>query len=166
MLPSHGVQVVLAGRRRSTSSRAYRAGWPRMTARDRRKHAGRVRSVGIVSDGCLASLYHHSLAVLAPSRYEGFGLVPLEALEAGAWVVASRIPAHTEVLAESADYFSPGSAREAIDGLLRAIGASPEARLARQRKGRSRAAAFSVSAGADAFEASLRRAGIEMTCWP
>ena len=54
----------------------------------------------------LPAFYRQSACVLAPAREEGFGMVPLEALACGAPVVASRIPAHAEVLGRAARYAS------------------------------------------------------------
>ncbi|MFW1401537.1 glycosyltransferase, partial [Vibrio parahaemolyticus] len=52
---------------------------------------------GYVSDGELAWLYGNCRAFLFFSRGEGFGLPPLEALLAGAEVVASDIPVMREI---------------------------------------------------------------------
>ncbi|HEV7679788.1 MAG TPA: glycosyltransferase family 4 protein [Candidatus Dormibacteraeota bacterium] len=49
---------------------------------------GRVEVRGAVSDEELRSLYAAAAVVLMPSRYEGLGLVALEAMAAGAAVVA------------------------------------------------------------------------------
>lgn len=53
------------------------------------------------------------------SRFEGFGMVLLEAMAANLPIVCSRIPAALEVLGEegAATYFSPGNARELADTL-------------------------------------------------
>jgi glycosyltransferase involved in cell wall biosynthesis len=98
--------------------------------------------------------------VLAPSRLEGFGLVPLEALAHGAWVVASAIPAHVEVLGDAADFFEPGDRDAAVAAIVAASKATPEERAARSARARARAATWSPARAADAFEASLRAAGI------
>ena len=46
----------------------------------------------------LREVFEKSSLVVVPSRYEGFGLVPLEAFEAGKPVVASCVEALTEYL--------------------------------------------------------------------
>jgi glycosyltransferase involved in cell wall biosynthesis len=55
-----------------------------------------IRQLGEVSDGDLVGLVSGADVLLYPSRYEGFGLPPLEALACGTPAVASDIPALRE----------------------------------------------------------------------
>ena len=157
-LRSLGVDVVAVGRSAAEgASQGYRAGGAGPAGSRRRRDASPdVESLGIVGDEELEQLYAHARAVLAPSRYEGFGLVPLEALAAGAWVVASGIPVHREVLGDAATYFGPGNAGEALDRLRTALAASDGARRARADAGRERAGRFSAEHAASCFERSLQ----------
>lgn len=101
-----------------------------------------VRHVGEVDDETLAALYAGAEALLFPSRYEGFGLPVLEAMAMGTPVIASAIPAVTEVAGDAAVLVPPHDAAQmagALDTLLRA----PEARRAIVVRGERRAAAFS-----------------------
>jgi len=50
----------------------------------------------------LEALYNRALALLFPSRYEGFGWPPIEAQACGCPVVGSNIAPHVEVLGQSA----------------------------------------------------------------
>jgi glycosyltransferase involved in cell wall biosynthesis len=59
---------------------------------------------GFVSLAELATLYAGAAIVALPSLYEGYGLPMLEAMRAGAPVVASSIPAHHEVGGDVALY--------------------------------------------------------------
>lgn len=68
----------------------------------RREGPAGVRFVGFVPDAELAAFYQESVAYVCPSRYEGFGLPPLEALACGARVVAHRATALPEVLGDAA----------------------------------------------------------------
>lgn len=81
--------------------------------------AGRawVRVVGNVSDSELARLYASALAVLVPSRHEGYGLPVIEALAFGTPVVASDIPALREVGGAAARYAATGD----VDGFAREL---------------------------------------------
>ena len=58
----------------------------------------RVRFIDYVSPGELVELYQTCAAYVTASRWEGFGIPPIEALSCGARVLASDIPAHREVI--------------------------------------------------------------------
>ena len=60
---------------------------------------GAVRTAGYLGIADLRTAVAGAVALCFPSRYEGFGLPPLEALAAGTPVVASDIPAVREVTA-------------------------------------------------------------------
>jgi glycosyltransferase involved in cell wall biosynthesis len=69
--------------------------------------AGRARFVAARSDAELAALYHGALAVLLPSRNEGFGLPAVEAMACGCPVLAADAGALPEVCAGAAVLLSP-----------------------------------------------------------
>ncbi|MBI2484670.1 glycosyltransferase family 4 protein [Candidatus Uhrbacteria bacterium] len=62
---------------------------------------------GFVSDEDLADLYRFATACLFPSRHEGFGLPPLEAMSHGTPVAASSTSAFPEILGDAALFFDP-----------------------------------------------------------
>jgi glycosyltransferase involved in cell wall biosynthesis len=64
--------------------------------------AAAVRNVGFVSDAELRALYEHAIALVFPSRYEGFGLPPIEAMQCGCPVIISDQPALVEVCGDAA----------------------------------------------------------------
>ncbi len=74
----------------------------------------KIRFVMNPSDNDLAELYRNATAYVFPSRSEGFGLPPLEAMSVGVPVAASRIGALTEILGDAAVSFSPDSPDELI----------------------------------------------------
>jgi glycosyltransferase involved in cell wall biosynthesis len=61
-----------------------------------------VKNVGHVTDPELRALYEHALAMVFPSRYEGFGLPPIEAMMCGCPVIISDQPALVEVCGDAA----------------------------------------------------------------
>ncbi len=65
-------------------------------------HSQNVRNVGYVSDAELRALYEHALALVFPSRYEGFGLPALEAMTLGCPALISDQPALKEVCGDAA----------------------------------------------------------------
>lgn len=94
------------------------------------------------SDAHLAKLYRHSLALVYPSLYEGFGLPPLEAMSCGTTVVASNVASIPEVVDDAGLLFDPASTDELADRLLFLLN-NPAERERLIAKGRERARAFS-----------------------
>jgi glycosyltransferase involved in cell wall biosynthesis len=87
-----------------------------------------LHHVGYVSDAQLVSLYRRALALVYPSRYEGFGLPILEAMRAGAPVICADASSLPEVAGDAAlmapwhdvAAFATHMTRVAQDQLLRA----------------------------------------------
>jgi glycosyltransferase involved in cell wall biosynthesis len=73
----------------------------------------RVQWIDTPTDAVLARLYADATLVVTPSRIEGFGIPPLEALSFGVPVAASHASSLPEVLGDTARYFDPddGSAK-------------------------------------------------------
>ncbi|WP_435419188.1 glycosyltransferase family 1 protein [Parerythrobacter aurantius] len=59
------------------------------------------------SDDDLARAYRHARVFIYPSRYEGFGIPPLEAMTAGGIVACSRASSIPEVVGDAALMFDP-----------------------------------------------------------
>jgi glycosyltransferase involved in cell wall biosynthesis len=86
----------------------------------------RIRIVGHASDDDLVALLTGAKVLLYPSRYEGFGLPPLEAMACGTPAIASDIPALRESTAGTARLVPPGDVagwaealRDGLRGALR-----------------------------------------------
>ena len=58
------------------------------------------------SDQDIVEAYHRADVVVSASRFEGFGLTPMEGLAMGLPVIASDIPAHREFLGNAVRFFS------------------------------------------------------------
>jgi len=67
---------------------------------------GRVRHVS-GNDFLLSQYYKSATAFVYPSRYEGFGIPPLEAMSSGCPVVCSNAGSILEILGDAASYFEP-----------------------------------------------------------
>jgi glycosyltransferase involved in cell wall biosynthesis len=74
-----------------------------------------------VPDKDLEILYRNALAYVFPSKYEGFGLPPLEAMAKGCPVVSSNASCLPEILGESAVYFDPESKGEMTEKIFEII---------------------------------------------
>ena len=124
---------------------------------DRAAAAGWLHHPGYVDDDALAALYRRALAVVCPSRYEGFGLPLVEALAAGTPVVASDIPVFREVAGEAA-VFAPVDDPAAWQRVLVELAYDETIRGRRSRLGRERAAVFDWSTTAARTREVLERA--------
>jgi len=80
--------------------------------------AGFVKELGCVSDEDLRALYRTAKALVYPSRYEGFGLPPLEAMSLGCPVITVRDTAIPEVCEEAVLYVNPEEEQNFAAGLL------------------------------------------------
>ncbi len=65
----------------------------------------RIHITGYIEDQDLPLLYSHARLFVFPSRYEGFGIPPLEAMACGTPVLCSDIEVLREVLGNWAEYF-------------------------------------------------------------
>lgn len=106
-----------------------------------------------VDDERLAALYYGAVALLQPSRSEGFGLPILEALHHGCPVIASDIPVFREVFDDAVLYADIG-ANHTMTQALHPI-SDPIERKAIIAKGRDRAAAFTVARTSAALHKAL-----------
>ena len=140
------LEIAIAG---GTDPRVFRAaGLPVPTG---------VRWLGVVSDAQLRALYENAAAFVFPSRYEGFGLPPLEAMACGCPVVASSAASIPEVCGDAALYFDcddPAALRAALDRLLR----DPALRERLRVAGLVRAAGFTWTRAACELVACLQDA--------
>ena len=118
----------------------------------RAAHRARIVRLGWVGPDQRAALLRGATALAYPSRYEGFGLPPLEAMAAGVPVVATDAGARPEVLGDAADLvpvgagLAPTARADALaDALARVL--DDDAHRARLvTAGRERAATYSWDA--------------------
>lgn len=72
-------------------------------------------------DDVLAAFYQGAAALVYPSRYEGFGIPPLEAMSQGCPVICSRATSIPEVVGEAGVYFDPMDVDSIRDALERTL---------------------------------------------
>jgi len=109
----------------------------------------RVAFTDRVTDDELRALYAGAAAFAFPSRYEGFGLPPLEAMALGAPVVVASAASLPEVVADAALLTPPGDAPALAAALERILG-EPELRTHLVAAGLARAGELTWEATADA----------------
>lgn len=95
------------------------------------RHRG-VRHLGYVADGDLPALYSSATALVYPSRYEGFGLPPIEMMACGGLVLASTAPAIREVCGQFAQLIHPDDEAGWHDAMRRTL-TNPDWRAEWQR---------------------------------
>jgi FkbM family methyltransferase len=117
---------------------------------------------GTVSDEQLAALYNAATLFVCPSRYEGFGMPVLEAMQCGAPVVTTTASALPEVAGEAAHLVAPDDER-AFAHAIEAIADDEGRRTAMRAAGLERARAFPPDALGHAtlaaYEAAAARRG-------
>ncbi|MEZ4888881.1 MAG: glycosyltransferase family 1 protein [Chitinophagales bacterium] len=121
------------------------------------KHAFRqdIILTGFVEKKSLIELYSHSLALIYPSLYEGFGLPVLEALSCQTNVICSNRSSLPEVGGDVAYYFNPESAEDLLQQMI-VVYTNPQAN---QDKLLAQAEKFSWKKYANSFVQELSHLG-------
>ncbi|MDO9006022.1 MAG: glycosyltransferase family 1 protein [Aquabacterium sp.] len=117
--------------------------------------AGNVAFVG-GDDGILGAHMGAALAMVYPSRYEGFGMPPLEAMHMGCPVVCSKASVMPEVLGDAPYYVDPDD----VDDIRRALEEVKDSSTLRAdliQRGRQRAGLYSWQRCADETLAVYRQ---------
>jgi glycosyltransferase involved in cell wall biosynthesis len=92
------------------------------------------------SDAMLARYYAGAAALVYPSKYEGFGLPPVEAMGFGCPIVVSNAPPMPEIVGEGGLYFEPEDEKGLCDQFIALANASH--RLKWSEKARKRGSLF------------------------
>ena len=119
--------------------------------------ARRIHLLGHVGEEALVRALRGADALLFPSRHEGFGLPPLEAMACGTPVVAVRATAVPEVVGDAGVLAEPGDAEGFADA-VQALLADPARRAQLRERGLRRAAQFTWARSAELTVAAYRAA--------
>lgn len=92
-----------------------------------------VLFIGEVDDGDLPALYRQAECFVYPSRYEGFGLPPLEAMSCGTPVVTTQTSSLPEIVGDAGFLVEPDDARKMAGAILAVLVNDDLAQDLRQR---------------------------------
>lgn len=121
------------------------------------RHRDRIVRLGWVADDERAALLRGATVFAYPSRYEGFGLPPLEAMAAGVPVLATTAGALPEVVGKAAELVEPGDT-DALVAALAGLLSSADRRDELVAAGRQRVARYSWDACAEGLVDLYQRA--------
>lgn len=95
-----------------------RTGWKIQEFIEDVKSQNKIHVTGFVEDKEVSYIYKNALCFVFPSKYEGFGLPPLEALAFNTPVISSDAASMPEVLGDTAVYFKNDNLEELSNLLL------------------------------------------------
>ncbi len=117
---------------------------------DRLGLADDIRALGRVTDAVLAALYQRAIAVVFPTRYEGFGFPPVEAARMGTPTAGSDIPVLREGPTAGGMLLPLDEPAAWVEGLSR-LQREPETRAALGRRSREISRRFTWENAASAM---------------
>ena len=117
--------------------------WERLSKKITEKNLqNTVKLLGFVEDEDVSKLYSLALALVHPSKMEGFGLTGLEAMSVGLPVISSNASCLPEVYGDAALYFNPNDVDDLVSCLETFI-KDPELRSGMATRGYLQARKFS-----------------------
>ncbi len=170
--PHKGIQDLLGGfaefRREHPQFRLVLAGMPGFAAPSISSRISQlaltdhVELTGWIPREHIYALYRRAFALIAPSKFEGFGMPVAEAMAAGVPVACSRIPPHEWVADDAALFFDPGDERQIATSLSR-LATDTELREQLVAAGRARAQRFTWETAAALTREVLERSAGQAT---
>lgn len=79
---------------------------------------GIVKELGYVTDENLVTLIQNSLGMVYLSKYEGFGMPPVEAMNIGSPVITTHFTSIPEICGDAVIYVEPDNIRDIRDAIL------------------------------------------------
>lgn len=129
------VQLVIAGKRDVFSRELEKLGNKLHIPTDN------LRFIDLPTDDEIAALYKHTSLFIYPSRIEGFGMPPLEAMSYGVPVAAAHTSSLPEVLKNSADFFAPDDVA-GLTRIMKTAVTNPTSMKSKQNPGIDLAASY------------------------
>lgn len=110
---TYDIPLVLAGRRGWKMDQFFEKIEPRVKEK--------IIFTGFIEEKDLPAVYAGAKLFVFPSKYEGFGMPPLEALACGTNVLSSNSTSLIEVLGDAAKYFENNNEKDLIDKLKETV---------------------------------------------
>ncbi|QDV66365.1 Mannosylfructose-phosphate synthase [Rosistilla carotiformis] len=123
---------------------------------------GRIQMIGGVEDQDLPAFYSAATAFLFPSKFEGFGLPVLEAMQCGTPVICSNATSIPEIVGDSAIQCRPDDEDAFCAAMLRVF-QNPRVADDLRRAGLERAREFSWEKTVDVVKSLINRVIAEST---
>jgi len=123
---------------------------------DEGRRLGIIEEMGYVPDAKLKQLLSGAIALVYPSKYEGFGLPPLEAMASGCPVITTRGTSIPEICGDAVYYIDPDDDGSFADGLI-ALETDAALRSALREKGLKQAEKYSWRRSAKGFLAEISK---------
>ena len=123
------------------------AGEQRFEASEVVVDTGNLTLLGPLAEQDVLELFNESSLYLAPSRYEPFGLAPLEAAQCGCALVLNDLPTFREIWGDAAIYFQNVAS---LNHLLATL--SPQSILDAQKRSQERARQLTATRMAEQYE--------------
>lgn len=96
--------------------------WERLQDKINAKKLGNViKLLGYLEDSEISKIYSLALALVHPSRMEGFGLTGIEAMSVGLPVISSSASCLPEIYGNAALFFDPNNILELVSNIERVI---------------------------------------------
>ena len=114
-------------------------------------HSGALTLLGPLTHEDVLALFGESSLYLGPSRYEPFGLAPLEAAQCGCALLLNDQPSFREIWGEAALYLRDANS---LSRLLASL--SPQSLLEAQQRSRERAHQLTATRMAEQYESLYR----------
>ena len=138
-LDAAGIDLVIAG----AASRIFASGTAAV-------HQPNVHQIGFVGDDELAALYERALCLVFPSKTEGFGIPPLEAMAKGCPVISSNAASLVEVGGDAVIYVDPDDGAGWLEAIIGLAG-NASLRATMSEKGKRRVGLFAWRRSAEIY---------------